>query len=320
MTDPVTAPVLAAGAVCWRRRAKSVEVLLISRPHRGDVSLPKGKVEAGESLPETAVREVLEETGYQVRLGVPLGTTQYVMPNGRDKTVVYWAAEVDREELERGRFVPSDEVNAMEWVPLAKVGRRLTYERDGELLQRFAELAVTGELESFAIIALRHAKAAFDSSSGADADRKLTSRGQAQAQALVPALAAWGPTRVVASSAARCIATVTPFAKAHGIEVKRATQLSQDGWESHHHDPAGVREVVDRRLAKGRSTVLCSHAPVLPEILEQIAEATGSPNGGRMTRAGILGTAEFTVVHVAVNAPHRILAIETHAAEEPPAG
>jgi hypothetical protein len=56
---------------------------------------------------------------------------------------------------------------------------------------------------------------------------------------------------------------------------------------------------------------------VLPELLEQIAEATGSPNGARMTREGILGTAEFVVVHLAKQAPHRILAMETHAAPEP---
>lgn len=316
MSDPLAAPVLAAGAVCWRRRAKSVEVLLIARERHGDVSLPKGKVDAGESLPQTAVREVAEETGYHVRLGVPLGTTTYTMPNERDKTVAYWAAEVPKSELERGRFTPSDEVQSMEWVPLAKAGKKLTYPRDGDVLQRFAELVVTGDLETFALIALRHAKAAFDSPSGADADRRLTQRGQAQARAIVPALAAWGPTRVVSSTATRCLGTVAPFAKAAGIEVKKVPALSQDGWEASAHDPRGVREIVDRRIAKGRTTVLCSHAPVLPEILEQIAEATGSANGGRMTRAGILATAEFAVVHLTAKAPHRILAIETHAAAE----
>jgi 8-oxo-(d)GTP phosphatase len=316
MSDPTTAPVLAAGAVCWRRRASSVEVLIVSRPHRGDVGLPKGKVEPDESVPQTAVREVLEETGYQIALGVPLGSTTYVLPNGRDKTVFYWAAEVSKAELERGTFVPNDEVNAVEWVPLAKVAKRLSYERDVELLQRFAELAVTGELASFALIALRHAKAAFDSPSGADADRRLTPRGHVQARAVAPALAAWGPTRIVSSTAARCLATVAPLAKATGIEVKKAPAISQDGWETSRHDPHGLREIVDRRVSKGRTTVLCSHAPVLPEILEQIAEATGSPNGGRMTRAGILGTAEFSVVHLAAKAPHRILAIETHSVPE----
>lgn len=316
MTDAAAAPVLAAGAVCWRRRSGTYEVLLVSRPRHGDVSLPKGKVDPGESLPQTAVREISEETGFSVSLGPPLGTTEYVLPTGRDKTVAYWAAKVSKAELERGRFTPNAEVDRLEWVPLSKVRRRLTYERDGEVVQRFAEMAVTGELDGFKLIVLRHAKAAFDSSSGRDADRRLTARGQAQARAIVPALAAWGPTRVFSSPAARCVSTVAPFAKAAGIEVRTTDAISQDGWEAAGHDPDAIRALVAKRLEKGRTAVLCSHAPVLPEILEQIAELTGSPNGGRMTRAGILATAEFTVVHLAEAAPHRILAIETHAVPE----
>jgi len=289
---------------------------VVSRPRHGDVSLPKGKVDPGESLPQAAVREVAEETGFAVTLGPPLGTTEYSLPTGRDKTVVYWAAKVSKAELERGRFVPNAEVDRLEWVPLAKVRRRLTYERDGDVVQRFAELAVTGELEGFRLVVLRHAKAAFDSASGRDADRRLTPRGHAQAKAVVPALAAWGPTRVFSSTAARCVATVTPFARSAGLEVRTTDAISQDGWEAAGHDPAAIRALVEKRVDKGRTAVLCSHAPVLPEILEQIAEVTGSANGGRMTRAGILGTAEFTVVHLAAAAPHRILAIETHAVPE----
>ncbi|MDH2444119.1 NUDIX domain-containing protein [Amnibacterium sp. CER49] len=316
MTDAASGPVLAAGAVCWRRRHKAIEILLISRPRHGDVSLPKGKVDPGESLPEAAVREISEETGFAVTLGMPLGTAQYTLPGGRDKTVVYWAAKVPKTELERGRFSPNAEVDEIEWVPLAKARRRLTYERDGEVVQRFAELAVTGDLDSFRLIVLRHAKAEFDSPSGLDADRQLTTRGRAQARAVVPALAAWGPTRIGSSPAARCLATVAPFAKASGIPVKEVPAISQEGWERSGHDASGIRAYVERRVGKGRTTVICSHAPVLPEILEQIAEVTGSPNGGRMTRAGILATAEFTVVHLASAAPHRILAMETYAVPE----
>lgn len=314
MTADLAAPVLAAGAVCWRRRGRTTEVLVISRPRHRDVSLPKGKVEETESLPEAAVREIREETGFSVHLGLPLGVTEYVLPNGRDKTVTYWAAEVPLAELARGRFRPNDEVDGLDWVSIAKARRLLSYERDVEVLQRFATAAASGDLDSFRLIVLRHAKAAFDSASGRDADRKLTARGEEQARAVVPGLLAWGPHSVISSPAARCVATVAATAKALEKNVKKNVAISQDGWEAAAHDPRAIRELVQRRVGKGRTAVLCSHAPVLPELLEQIARITHSPNGGRMTRAGILGTAEYTVVHLSAAEPHSILAMETHAA------
>ena len=76
--------VVAAGAVCWRLVDGKVRVLLIHRDHHGDVSLPKGKVDPGEATPQTAVREIHEETGYRVSLGAPLGTAEYLLPGGRD--------------------------------------------------------------------------------------------------------------------------------------------------------------------------------------------------------------------------------------------
>ena len=89
--NPVQPPVLAAGAVCWRLIAGTVRILVVHRGDRADVSLPKGKVDPGETLPETAVREIMEETGLGVTLGAPLGTVEYVLPGGRDKIVHYWS-------------------------------------------------------------------------------------------------------------------------------------------------------------------------------------------------------------------------------------
>ena len=314
MSSPTSVPVLAAGAVCWRRRGDRVEVLVISRPKYRDTSLPKGKVDDGESVPEAAVREIREETGFAVTLGPPLGTTEYTLPSGRDKVVYYWAAEVPQAELERGRFTPTDEVDRLEWMSVPRARRELSYERDKEVLARFAAIATRDGIQSFALIVLRHAKAAFDSKSGRDADRKLLPRGEEQAAQVVPVLLTFGPRRVLSSPAARCVATVAPLAKALGVKVKEHAAISQDGWEASGHDPRTLRKLVARRLEKGLSTVLCSHAPVLPEILEQVAELTESPNGGRITRAGILGTAEFTVVHLAAAEPHHILGVETHSA------
>ncbi len=66
------------------------EVLLVHRPKYDDWSFPKGKLDRGESAPGAAVREVAEETGLRVRLGVPLASQRYPISGSRSKTVHYW--------------------------------------------------------------------------------------------------------------------------------------------------------------------------------------------------------------------------------------
>jgi 8-oxo-dGTP diphosphatase len=61
--------IVAAGVLCWREQKGNLEVLLVHREKYKDWSFPKGKQDPGELLPETAVREVLEETGIKLRLG-----------------------------------------------------------------------------------------------------------------------------------------------------------------------------------------------------------------------------------------------------------
>ena len=61
--------VYAAGGVVWRLTDGKLRVLLIHRTKYRDVTLPKGKVDPGEMLAETAVREIFEETGIRTSLG-----------------------------------------------------------------------------------------------------------------------------------------------------------------------------------------------------------------------------------------------------------
>ncbi|HEY8590573.1 MAG TPA: DNA mismatch repair protein MutT, partial [Naasia sp.] len=77
------------------------------------------------------------------------------------------------------------------------------------------------------------------------------------------------------------------------------------------------REELDRfaakRLARGRNAVLCTHSPVLPQLLDSIVTQAGGERDGRLTRAGILTTAEFTVVHLSAADPRGgVVALETH--------
>ena len=73
MGTATTPVVRAAGAVLWRERGGRLEVTLVHRPRYQDWSWPKGKVDPGECEPAAAVREVAEEVGVQVVLGVQIG-------------------------------------------------------------------------------------------------------------------------------------------------------------------------------------------------------------------------------------------------------
>jgi 8-oxo-dGTP pyrophosphatase MutT (NUDIX family)/phosphohistidine phosphatase SixA len=302
--------VVAAGAVCWRVVDGKVRVLLIHREHHHDVSFPKGKVDDGEATPETAVREIREETGYRVALGAPLGTAEYLLPGGRDKIVHYWAAEVDDETIAAaGPFVANDEVQLIEWVPLAKARAQLTYERDAEVLDRFADRVATDQARTFAIVALRHAKAVAPSEwSGVDSTRPLAPAGRKQAKSIAPGIAAWAPKRIISSTAARCLATVEPLSARSRVGVKNTDDLSQDAFEQGTDDVAGV---VAKRLKKRVSAVVCSHGPVLPEVIRQVSAQSKGGHRLDLRLFSSLGTGEYTVLHIA-RSDGTLVAVETH--------
>ena len=303
--------VFAAGAVCWRMVEGRVKVLVIHRDSHRDVSLPKGKVDPGETLPETAVREIAEETGLAVTLGIPLGVTNYTMPNGREKVVHYWAAEATDEAVHASAFAPNSEVSALEWLPIRKAMSALTYERDAEIVERFRMLVDEGITRTFAVIALRHAKAVPPYQfRGPDHQRTLTERGLGEARSIVPALASFSPAKIVSSTAVRCRQTVQPLSKALKLPVKTTDALSQDAYES---GESGIRDVVAKRVRKGVTSVLCSHGPVLPDIVREVAFATGAAPAATISRSGDLPVAGFSVLHLSVDQPGAgILAIETH--------
>lgn len=307
----MTNAIYAAGAVCWRIVDGKMMVLVIHRTVHGDVTIPKGKVDPGESLPQTAVREILEETGLAVSLGVPVGIANYPLGNGREKIVHYWAAEVSEEAIRRSTFVPNGEVAALEWVTIKRARTYLSYPTDVEILEHFAALVDAGVTSTFAIIALRHGKAVSPSAwDGPDSTRPLTERGVQQAASIVDTIAAWSPRRIISSTATRCVTTVTPLAVALGQEIRRTELISQDAWEDGSSD---VRAIVGKRVRARKTAVLCSHGPVLPDILREIALATGTTQGSYLSDAAALETGAFSIVHLSLTNPSSgIIAIETH--------
>jgi 8-oxo-dGTP diphosphatase len=122
----MNAEVYAAGGVVIR----DGRVAVVHRPRYDDWSLPKGKLDPGESFEEAALREVEEETGLRCRLGRELPSTEYRDSKGRPKLVRYW----EMIPLE-GEFSPSGEVDELRWLDPARAGDLLSYEHDRELLR-----------------------------------------------------------------------------------------------------------------------------------------------------------------------------------------
>ncbi|MDQ3648123.1 MAG: NUDIX domain-containing protein [Actinomycetota bacterium] len=113
-------------------------VALVHRPKYDDWTLPKGKLDSGESFEEAAVREVEEETGLTCRLGPELSETRYRDNKDRPKVVRWWAVEVESE----APFEPNDEVDELRWLAPVDAAAALTYARDrglvGEALEALA--------------------------------------------------------------------------------------------------------------------------------------------------------------------------------------
>jgi 8-oxo-dGTP diphosphatase len=128
--DPEAAEVKASGGVVRRPGEHGVEIAVVHRPQYDDWSLPKGKLDAGETWEAAALREVEEEIGLRCTLGEELPQVEYQDRKGRDKVVRYWLMDV-----EGGEFAPNDEVDEVRWVTPAEAADLLTYDRDRELLR-----------------------------------------------------------------------------------------------------------------------------------------------------------------------------------------
>jgi 8-oxo-dGTP diphosphatase len=316
---PEPSVVRAAGAVVWRVRQRRLQVALVHRSRYQDWSWPKGKLDPGEASVTAAWREVAEEIGHDVVLGMPLPALTYPLEDGRTKHVKYWAAQVaGRPEAAALRARPPvppatlEEIDHSRWFDVDAAAERLTRQTDRAPLEALVDAHARGRLDTRALVVVRHAAARKRSAwEGGEATRPLTSSGQGQADALVPMLSAFGVTSVVSSDWERCTATVDPYAQAAGVATTLVPSLTEEGHDGH---PARVAAIVAGLVDGGEDAVLCTHRPVLPTVLDVVAQHSGRPVADALPREDpFLRTAEMLVAHVAAtDVGPRVVATERH--------
>lgn len=295
--------VYAAGAVLWRpsagRRAKSdaksIEIAVIHRPRYDDWSLPKGKVDRGETAPIAAVREVLEETGQHCVLGRVLTTITYPIDQGV-KRVHYWAARSTG-----GDFAPGHEVDQLIWLPVAEAMKKLQYAPDRKVLRGF----VKQPADTKTVLVVRHGTAGSKSRyRGDDTKRPLDKKGRAQAEALVGQLLAFGANHVYAADRVRCHQTVEPLAAELGTAIHNEPNLTEEAYAK---NAKRGRQRVLQIAGRAGTPVICTQGKVIPDLIAWWCERDGvrpdksrnhkgstwvlSLSGGRLIAADHIGGA-----------------------------
>ena len=272
----------AAGTVPWRRRQGQLEVALVHRPKYDDWSWAKGKLDPGEEWPVAAVRETHEETALEVRLGRPLPAAAYTV--------------LDRDRRARDQGGPL----------LGRRGHRRR--RPARQRDRRGALARRGRGPRPARLRPRPRPAArrrprrqrrrarppgrsrwsatprrSPRSQWTDPDdqlRPLDRRGGTRASAIAPLLAAYGVRRLVelpVGALRRHARARMPRRWASGCAS--GTALPRRATARTRRAPSGHLQPAPRPAR--RPAVLCSHGPVLPDLLDHLAALVDRPTERR---------------------------------------
>lgn len=261
MSKQPNAPLIqAAGAVLWRKSDQlKLEIAIIHRPRYDDWSLPKGKVESGESHISAGYREIQEETGYESTFGPEIGTVVYKL-EGAPKEVRYWAAAATAKT-----GIPNpQEVDEVLWLEPIQAKEKLSNKDDRAIVDFFLEFGA----DTFPIILLRHAKALRHTDwDGDDGDRPLEHRGQLQAKRLLPIYLPYGIAEVHTSDALRCIETIDLMARLLEKTPIYSADLSEYGYAKDREAPLNyVQDLMDR----GIPAIVCSHNPIIPKLVKKL--------------------------------------------------
>ncbi|SFE36202.1 NUDIX domain-containing protein [Paenibacillus algorifonticola] len=115
---------ISAGGVVYRRTEEGKLQIQLIQDRYGKVSLPKGKMEAGETVEQTALREIAEETGLQGNIIAPIDQIKYQYQHDAygtvDKEVHYYLVEAIGGDLQ----AQVEEIRGVDWFEPLDAWRR----------------------------------------------------------------------------------------------------------------------------------------------------------------------------------------------------
>ena len=119
------------GAIVYRKFHGNIELLLIKNQNGGHWSFPKGHVEEGETEEQTAIREIMEETGIEVMLDTSFRRViTYAPKKETTKDVIYFLAKAVTYD-----YTPQEEeIAQLKWVEINHAASILSYANDRQLV------------------------------------------------------------------------------------------------------------------------------------------------------------------------------------------
>ena len=121
------------GAVVLEKTAQTYMVLLVTGFN--GLSFPKGHIESGETPEQTAVREVLEETGIRIAVDTAFSRT-VESPRSRDRRTVTFYLGTSLDGLKAPR---ATEVKEARWLPYDEALEAIRFQPDRDILHQAAE-------------------------------------------------------------------------------------------------------------------------------------------------------------------------------------
>lgn len=296
-----TPTIYASGAVLYRKNSLgNTEIALIHRAFYDDWSLPKGKLDPGETILEAAWRELKEETGYDIVVRGYLRKITYNVDassstkktDHRDhknsssgktirKNVYYWAAEVVG-----GEFIPNEEVDRLIWVSPEQAHDKLTYSLDQAVLNEFDNFPT----DSTTVALIRHARAGVRIDNvDEDKLRTLDKNGVLQSQALAKWLHTLQPSILYSADKVRCVSTIEPFAVQTGMPLHINSCLSDEYCnESAVEALKFLKKITHHSVEDNGCIAICSQGDFIPQVMKLWGEESGFVDFTPRSRKGSL--------------------------------